>query len=42
MTKTLFISAGHSDKDPGAKGNGYREADTVLEFRDMLAEGGQL
>lgn len=35
--KSLFISAGHSDTDPGAKGNGYSEADIVLEFRDMLA-----
>ena len=23
QTKTLFISAGHSDTDPGAVGNGY-------------------
>src|SRR5690554_4284596 len=38
QTKTLFISAGHSDADPGAVGNGYTEADIVLEFRDYLAE----
>ena len=38
QTKTLFISAGHSAADPGAVGNGYTEADIVLEFRDMLAE----
>lgn len=37
QTKTLFISAGHSDADPGAVGNGYTEADIVLEFRDLLA-----
>ena len=36
--KTLFISAGHSATDPGAVGNGYTEADIVLEFRDYLAE----
>lgn len=35
--KTLFISAGHSATDPGAVGNGYTEADIVLEFRDLLA-----
>lgn len=38
QTKSLFISAGHSDTDPGAVGNGYTEADIVLEFRDYLAE----
>lgn len=37
QAKTLFISAGHSDADPGAVGNGYTEADIVLEFRDLLA-----
>lgn len=35
--KTVFISAGHSDADPGAVGNGYTEADIVLEFRNILA-----
>lgn len=38
QSKTLFISAGHSDAEPGAVGNGYTEADIVLEFRDLLAE----
>lgn len=38
QAKTLFISAGHSDADPGAAGNGYTEAAIVLEFRDLLAE----
>ena len=38
QTKSLFISAGHSDSDPGAKGNGYTEADIVLELRDMIAD----
>lgn len=37
QVKTLFISAGHSDTDPGAIGNGLREADIVLEFRDLVA-----
>lgn len=37
QTKTLFISAGHSDKDPGAAANGYTEANVVLDFRDRLA-----
>ena len=35
--KSLFISAGHSDSDPGATANGVTEADVVLEFRDLLA-----
>jgi len=35
--KSLFISAGHSDVDPGAVGNGRTEASIVLEFRDMVA-----
>jgi N-acetylmuramoyl-L-alanine amidase len=38
QTKSLFISAGHSDFDPGAVGNGHTEAYIVLEFRDMLAD----
>jgi N-acetylmuramoyl-L-alanine amidase len=37
QTKTLLISAGHSNTDPGAVGNGYTEADIVLEFRDLVA-----
>lgn len=36
--KTLFISAGHSYRDPGASGNGYTEADLVLGFRDKVAD----
>lgn len=35
--RSLFISAGHSDADPGAHGNGLAEADIVLAFRDRLA-----
>lgn len=38
QTKTLFVSAGHSYKDPGAVGNGLTEADIVLEFRNMVAD----
>jgi len=38
QTRSLFISAGHSDTDPGATGNGFTEADVVLEFRDMLGD----
>ena len=38
QAKSLFISAGHSDADPGAVGNGHTEADIVLEFRDLLAD----
>jgi N-acetylmuramoyl-L-alanine amidase len=36
--KTLFISAGHSDAQPGAVGHGYTEAMIVLEFRDLVAD----
>lgn len=38
QTKSLFISAGHSDTDPGAVGNGHTEADIVTKFRDMVAD----
>lgn len=38
QTETLFISAGHSDTDPGAVGHGHTEANIVLEFRDLLAD----
>jgi len=34
--KSLFVSAGHSYSDPGASGNGWTEADIVLELRDLL------
>lgn len=36
--QTVFISAGHSDRDPGAAANGVTEADIVLEFRDLLCD----
>lgn len=35
--KSVFVSAGHSNTDPGAVANGRREADIVLEFRNMVA-----
>lgn len=38
QTKSLLVSAGHSNKDPGAVGNGYTEADIVLDLRDNLKE----
>lgn len=37
----LFISAGHNTKgkkDPGAIGNGHKEADLTAEFRDMMVQ----
>lgn len=33
----IFISAGHSSKDPGATANGFTEAAIVTEFRDLVA-----
>ena len=36
----VFISAGHTPfgikVDPGAVGNGFREADLAVEFRDLV------
>lgn len=36
----IFISAGHNTfgikPDPGAIGNGYKEADLTIEFRDLV------
>lgn len=34
---SVMISAGHDDRRPGAVANGYREADLVLEFRDLVS-----
>lgn len=31
------ITAGHSNTDPGAVGNGYREADIALVMRELVA-----
>ena len=35
--KTFIISAGHSDKDPGAVAAGVTEASIVTELRDLVA-----
>lgn len=35
--KTVFISAGHSNVDPGAIANGRREADIAVETRNMVS-----
>lgn len=35
--KTVLISAGHSDADPGAVGNGYQEATLAVKLRDRIA-----
>lgn len=37
MTKTVFLSAGHSELDPGAIAHGRREADVAVEFRNMVS-----
>lgn len=37
MNKTVFLSAGHSDTDPGAIAHGRREADIAVEFRNMVS-----
>lgn len=33
----IFLSAGHSNMDPGAIGNGYKEADLTKELRGLVA-----
>ena len=38
QTETLFVSAGHDHRDPGAVGNGHTEADIVLAFRDAVCD----
>lgn len=35
--KSVFLSAGHSDSDPGACAFGLREADFAVEFRNMVS-----
>lgn len=35
--RSIFVSAGHSNTDPGASGNGRTEADIVVDFRNMVA-----
>jgi N-acetylmuramoyl-L-alanine amidase len=37
MPKTIFVGAGHGGSDPGAVGNGQREADLALRLRDKIA-----
>lgn len=37
MPKSVFLSAGHSDTDPGAVANRRREADVGVEFRNIVA-----
>lgn len=34
----IYISAGHHKKDPGAIGNGLREADLTMKVRDRVIE----
>lgn len=34
----IFISAGHHNADPGAVGNGYKEADLTKELRDLTVK----
>ena len=33
---SVFLSAGHSDSDPGAVANGRRESAIAVEFREMV------
>ena len=35
--KTILLSAGHSNTDPGAVAQGRREADIAVEFRNMVS-----
>lgn len=35
--KNIVITAGHSNSDPGAVGNGYTEAEIVTDFRNLVA-----
>lgn len=35
--KSVFLSAGHSNTDPGAVAFGRREADIVVEFRNIVS-----
>lgn len=35
--KSIFVSAGHSNFDPGAVAFGRREADIAVEFRNMVS-----
>lgn len=33
----MFLSAGHSNTDPGAVGNGLKEADVAVEIRNIVS-----
>lgn len=35
--KTILLSAGHSNTDPGAVAQGRREADIAVEFRNLVS-----
>lgn len=37
MSKTVVLTAGHSNKRPGVVANGYREEAVATEFREMVA-----
>lgn len=37
MKRSLFLSAGHSNADPGAVAYGRQEADIAVEFRNMVS-----
>lgn len=37
MSKSILVSAGHGAQDPGAVGNGFKEADIALQLRDKTA-----
>lgn len=37
-SKTIFISAGHSNQDPGIQGSGLKESDITTELRDLVIE----
>lgn len=34
--RSIFLSAGHSETDPGAVAHGRREADIAVEFRNLV------
>lgn len=36
--KTILVSAGHNDNDPGAVGNGYKESTLAVKMRDRVAK----
>jgi N-acetylmuramoyl-L-alanine amidase len=36
MPSNIYITAGHGGTDPGAIGNGLKEADLTLELRDLI------